>query len=576
MQTRVSAGVLAGVLLAVAGVRGQAEDRLVYATPGGPAFVVTAEGLSEIRLGGRVVASGGWYAWNAGPGLFGRGENDDPLARMGHTREACRAAAEAVTAKRIEVLGPDRARVTHEMAGGAAVTEFAFAGEDVTISTRVENLDPDRPVLVPAFGGLRFAFAKPPEGQMRCWHTSYLRASLKNCFHPGQQNKIGGSYAVDGAVGVGTTPLRTGLAQTLQFWDYDDWGKQGGPVRWFCDVRLAPIPPGGALTFHTRLRVSASQDWKHLLAPYKEHFLATFGEPRYERDYRLAAVMHANRNLEAIGPANPYGFHGGGRRLDTDEGVAALQDMLLEPLRAANGKGVILWGQTGQEPRGGMYRADFDVIPPEVEARWPAWAKRFREAGLEVGVTTRPRHLHVRKDWTRDMTIDINPDDPRHLEMLWARFKRMIDLGCTMFYLDSFGGSFDDVKTMRHLREKMGPGIATYAEHQNDAMAAYSAFYCETDFWAAGTKKGLDEPAYLPRAGLTFMEVVNWMLGPVPTITRLYDKHGEIPEGFESSNTFFYRHRMTPMIADYRLKDLAAELRALQDRFLPGDGRTWR
>ena len=55
-----------------------------------------------------------------------------------------------------------------------------------------------------------------------------------------------------------------------------------------------------------------------------------------------------------------------------------------------------------------------------------------------------------------------------------------------MFYLDSFGASFEDVKLIRHLREKMGPDILTFAEHQCDAILPYSGGYSETTLHAAG------------------------------------------------------------------------------------------
>ena len=70
-----------------------------------------------------------------------------------------------------------------------------------------------------------------------------------------------------------------------------------------------------------------------------------------------------------------------------------------------------------------MYRPDFDVLPPEVAAQWPVLAQRFRDAGLHLGVATRPRHMAVRANWTSDEIIDINPDDPGHRTMLWQRFR---------------------------------------------------------------------------------------------------------------------------------------------------------
>ena len=548
--------------------------------PNGLKYTVTADGLSHIDLAGRTLATGGWYAWNAGPVWFGAGSRD--VLAYGHYSQAVYAAlVKDITSKTLETLGEGQARVRHEQPHVTAVYDYTFAGEDVTIAARIENRHPSATLAMPAMGGLRFTFARPPDGHMVVWHTSYLRHIGKAAFHPSHANRIGGSYAVDGAAGVGATPIETGLARTLLFWDYDGWAadqRQAVPVRWLTYVRAQPIPAGGAMTFKVRLRASTRTDWQHLLAPYKAHFLATFGPVRYKADHRAMVVAHVNRNVEAIGPDNPYGFHGGFRRLDLPDQVKAFCDRVVPGLQAAGGQGVIIWGQTGEERRREMYRTDFDVIPPEVEANWPTLVKRFGDAGLAVGVCTRPGQVTYRLTWTRDGTMPISADEPAHLEMMWRRFDRMIRLGCTRFYLDSFGAHFGDVRIMQYLREKMGPDILTYAEHQCDAVLPYSGVYTETDFWAAGSADWAKEDRYRPRSGLWFLEVGRWLLGEdnVPVISRLYDRHGKVPEGFEDVRAFFYRNRMTPMIADYRVGEEAEAVRALQAKYLSADRRHWK
>jgi len=64
--------------------------------------------------------------------------------------------------------------------------------------------------------------------------------------------------------------------------------------------------------------------------------------------------------------------------------------------------------------------------------------------------------------------------------MLGRRFDTMMKRGCTLFYLDSFGDSLEDVKLMRWLREKLGPDVRTYCEHQCDAIMPLSGGYSET------------------------------------------------------------------------------------------------
>ena len=130
------------------------------------------------------------------------------------------------TRKSLQSYGPDRARVTH--AGGDLVTttDYTFDGEDVTISARVENHHPEEPINVAGFSGLTFDFDRPPEGLMQVQHISYFQAHGLGLCHPSFWSKIGGSYAIDGTVGVGASPWQTGWTRTLILWDYCELGAQ--------------------------------------------------------------------------------------------------------------------------------------------------------------------------------------------------------------------------------------------------------------------------------------------------------------------------------------------------------------
>jgi len=552
-----------------------AAESLVHVTPDGIAMTVTADGLSHVSLAEKTIAQGGWYAWNAAPAWFGIGEKE-VLAYGGYSKGLYAKVADDIEEKSIEILSKTHATVRHQQANATTTYEYKFAGEDVTIVARIENNHPSAVLDMPAFGGLQFEFANPPEGNMPVWHTSYLAHTGVGVFHPSQLNKIGGSYATDGRIGIGVSPLARGIARSLLFWDYDNWAadaRENVPVRWLSYIRPKPIEPGGALTFQMKLRVSKQTDWRHLLAPYKEHFRSTFGKRQYRADdHRLVTVAHVNRDRQAITSENPYGFHGGFRRLDLEKGMTELCDLLIPALKTAGGQGVIFWGQGGQNSRGAMYRSDFDILPPEVDKNWHILADRFKKANLKLGVCTRPRHLTVREDWTTDRVIDINADDPNHMKLLTGRFEKMIDRGCTMFYLDSFGGSLEDVKTMRHLRNAIGPEIQTYAEHACDALLAYSGIYTETDYYEKGTTSWAKENCYVPRTGLKLQEFGRWLLGDIPCISRRYDIRGTIPEDFESPEQFFYRNRMTPMIADYVIPRTAEQLGELQRKYIDDKG----
>jgi hypothetical protein len=548
------------ILAALALCPQTAGDAFAYKTPRGAEFIVTADGLSSIRIGGRELAKGNWSGWNA-EGWFKDGGS-------GKVR------TQKILEKTLEKAGPDRARVRHVREDADFLFEYAFAGEDLTVSGRVENRHASEPLNVTGFSGLEFLFDRVPEGLMYVQHISYFQAHGVGLCHPGPWARIGGSWAADNTAGVGLSPWKTGLNRTLILWDYADWNpdkREKLPRRRPLCFAVGAVPPRGARTFDFRFRVSPDRGWKHLMEPYRQHFQETFGPLRYKPDYRWIATDYLNHSQGAISKENPYGFHGGPRRIDTPEGAKAFCDTVIPVLKENGGQGVIVWGQGGDDPRGAMYRPDFDILPPEVEAQWGTIQSRFKEANLRLGVCTRPRDVAVRLDWKQDQVIDINPDDPGHRAMIWKRFEIMIKKGCTHFYLDSFGNSFEDVKLMAFLREKMGPDILTYGEHQCDAIAPYSGGYSETTLDA---EKPGREPSYGIWSGLDNWEVYRWLAPGAQLASRLYQVKGKPPETVESPERFFYRNRVTPLVP---LSDIrrAAPLKTVQPEFLDPSGR-WK
>lgn len=533
---------------------------LVYKAPGDIVFEVTADGLSAIRAGDQQLADGGWSVFNAEYWFKDSGKG------AVNTKDRAE--------QSIEVLGPRHARVCHIKGDVVCTSDYTFEGEDVLISSRIENNHGDAPMGVVGFRGLTFHFDRVPDGLMTVQHISYFQHHGIELCHPGYWAKFGGSYATDDTAGIGTSPSRTGLMRTLTLWDYESWAmdkREKSPKRRLLYFAVAPVPPRGSRTFDFCLRISRNREWQHLLAPYREHFRSTFGPVRYKADYRWIASDYVNKSQQAISPTNPYGFHGGARRIDTAEGVAKFCDSVLPVVQEYNGQGVILWGQGGDDPRGAMYRPDFDVLPPEVEENWSTLAERFGKAKVKLGVCTRPRHLAIRRDWRWDGIIDINPDDSRHRDMLWKRFENMMKKGCTLFYLDSFGASFEDVKLMQFLREKMGPDILTFAEHQCDAILPYSGGYSETTFVGAKDDAG---PYYRVWSRVRNWEIFQYLCPESQLISRLYRIQGEIPEGFEPVDQFYFRNRITPLlpVSDFRR---ANQLGTIQRQFVDAAAR-WK
>src|SRR3954467_4275721 len=92
---------------AAAGRDAPKPDRLDYRTPAGVVYVVTADGLSEVRLGGRVLARGGWR-FRVGDARWGF---PAPPRSAGAPAAGAPPDAEAITGKALEVVSRTEARV---------------------------------------------------------------------------------------------------------------------------------------------------------------------------------------------------------------------------------------------------------------------------------------------------------------------------------------------------------------------------------------------------------------------------------------------------------------------------------
>jgi hypothetical protein len=547
------------------GGKGGEATELTYQGPGGIVFRVTAAGLSEIRVGQRVLASGEWSVINMDP--YFKQFKDGKHPEVGETIE-----------KSIEVLSPRQARVRQVKKDVLCTTDYTFDGEDVLISARVQNNDPDAPINAVGFRGLRFCFQRPPGGMMSAFGPGAFDAYGLSVCHPGWFAKIGGTYVVDDEIGVGTTPWNTGWTRTVVLWPItDDWyhayknerekmARKQLSYRMPTYVVVSPVPARGSRTFDLKLRISADRDWKHLLEPYREHFRKTFGPVRYKADYRWIGMTCLAPTGKPVTPANPYRYIDWAR-FDRPEGMRQFADGVVKSLKQSGGQGILIWAAGGDDVRGALYRPDFDVLPPEAEANWPIMAESFRKAGLKLGVATRPSQLAVRYDWKTDTIIDLNADDPGHREMILRRYQNMIDKGCTLFYLDSFGCALENVKLMRFLREKLGPNVLTFAEAPCDALMPYSGAFCNLDF-RGGNPGG--KPRYQLGPPPEEWEIYQWLVPGLQALDRVFgNKEGKIPQGFEPPGEFLYRHHVTPLLQDFGMN---VETGKTQSRYLDASG----
>jgi hypothetical protein len=531
-----------------------AAERFTYAGPGHLIYTVTADGLAAITLGDRQIARGSWVAQNLEEGL-GVG--------------ASKLVAGPLLAKSLAVVDAAHARVVHVQQHLTTTYDYRFAGEDVTIQARVENTHPAETQHVLSFGNLTFTFATPPRGIMPVGQHRGFRV-----FHPGFDNRIGGSYATDGQYGVGVSPWKTGWTHTMCKWLGFSWdgtrgwcAKNDMALQYSCEKPVAPL---GAESFYLKLRVSTTCDWQHLLAPYKAHYLATFGPQQYTPDHRLLSQSSvASPGGEWITPGNPLGFQQH-RRIDLPEGMKQFATGNLNALKAANGSGMILWAHSGFHPTGNMYRTDPDVLPAEIEKSWPLLQQAFAADGRRLGVCTRPGEITTRWRPGTEITLRFDGHDPAQREMHWRRLKAMIDRGCTVFYIDTFGNDLEDAVAMQYYRAQMGPEILTYSEYVTDVILPYTGAYTEIHY---GGGKGEAATFYLYWYSNHQWEIFHWLQPEVNTFCL--SRINSFPEGVTSAHLYRWllKNHFTYAEQDWRVGGMAKEFQPIQAEYVDAQGR---
>ncbi len=534
------------------------EESFTYKSKEGVEYVLTADGISSIKVKGKEVAKGGFFLRHDFGQLF--------------QSAATKVKIEPVGRKELKRLSDTEAEVRNSQGEASVTYRFAFSGEDVQIRARVDNANPSEEICMVGFQGPRFEFAQEPKGRLFSHDRSYINhpphGGLKAFSHPGYWNRMGGAWLAGADYGFGLSPLDTGLSRTLFIGDnYSPELRKDGDVwrQGFVYIVPTPVPANGARGYAMTLRVSPNTDRWHLLDPYKIHFTKSFGECHYKADQRIFVQFGGGDDYHSM-PDNPYGFNGPGRRVDLPDGAKYFCDWLIPGLKAADAQGFMAWAIQGWEARGAMYRTDFHIFPPAIAANLPYIKERFEAAGLRMGLCTRPGEFTVRYDQRSDTTIRINADDEWQLELLWRQYQKAIEMGFTAFYLDTFGNTPEDVRIMRYLRERMGPDIQTFVEHQCDVMMLYSGAYKEIGYDKKSGKYSADEENW---------EYFRWLVPGVQCIVanRVDDK--DLPPGTEKPFEYMFRNHMSPMPMEYLIGGLAPELKALTEKYINDDGQ-WR
>lgn len=447
-----------------------------------------------------------------------------------------------------------RGKITRRFQNAVAEIILDVAGEDLTFTVTLANRYPfGGPSLRYArFTGLTVRFSRPADGTLGHWHVSYLAHVGPAIMHPSVQSQVGAWTARDDAFGVGIHLPSHTRRRKFAHADYDHAHQNAIPPVCKLGVYTDDITaPQAASQQIVSLRFSRDTSWQHLLEPYRAELAH---EPMaYEPDNR-PVVQFASVDAVHVTPMNPYGFNGEPRRLDTLDGVDKFLKWVADPLAAAGGLGCVFWALQGANPRGAMYRPDFDIFPPEVERLLPALVKGFRARGLRVGLCTRPGEIVERTNWKQDSTTRITATWQPGIDRMISRFKAVIDRGFDMFYLDSFGNSFDDYLIMQQLRAALGPKILCWAEHGCEIMLPLCGRYSE---WSGGD---LTLHSHYTAA------IYRWLF---PDSSYLVIDRPTATRGPLSAQDYG-SHRYTPLIQDYQTTENAPLMNALRTNYLAG------
>lgn len=349
---------------------------------------------------------------------------------------------------------------------------------------------------------------------------------------------------------------------------------------------LPRVPPGKTLTFTLSLRFSsvpASRRWagepanQGLIADRIEAF-RKYHQPRLSwKDRRPIGTIFLGQGK---GPENNPRFWFKRQDLDvrTPEGKAELRRLFMEfadrciaSLRKTNAQGMIVWDPEGAEnPHPVTYIGDprmVKLLAPEAEDIYPAFFKKFLEAGLRTGCCLRPTQVYREKDgkWshgTGSHGPERNPlgDDFANLwpqGLPWWRFYPVVERlcrkieyakknwGCTIFYVDTNGvhrqiGEKQEFKwalldshvwrdvLRRHPDVLLIPELSTGAP----AAWAYVAQYLQPPYSAAATPAPIQE---LFPGAFSVCQSVN--LSPADWDRRRH----ELLEGLRRGDSFFFR-----------------------------------
>jgi hypothetical protein len=245
-----------------------------------------------------------------------------------------------------------------------------------------------------------------------------------------------------------------------------------------------PIPPGSSDTYQISLRFGpAGTSAADLAADVSASYAALYAPTVHWTDRRPVGVL-VLATSDAGFRTNPRGwFLDPTVDVTTTAGIAAFQarvlryaDTSIAYLKAMNAQGMITWDIEGEQyAQPTSYACDprqLANLAPEMNGVVDLYFRKFRDAGLRVGVCVRPQDLVIGPGGTAAQQDVSTPSS-----ILIAKIKYAKDRwGATLFYVDSNGGPNDpmDPDVFRKVAAAF-PDILLVPEHSSPKYWAYTA-----------------------------------------------------------------------------------------------------
>lgn len=505
-----------------------------FPLPGvGYTITINEDGLSQLSMSGAVIGSGivqlidgSWFY-----------RPFDPAGRV-----------PTIASKTVE-FQPNGAIVTHTYTGllsAKVVYTYTVSGNDVHISAHVSNTHATK-TLQPAFTSMSFLRSSGGTYINLGFDQSHTQNN-PDIYYPGSNVP----YAA--AVWAGVPSTASGAPQiNLAAWSEEDpyekfmqllFGHSPYPGVSMGSIFFQTVPPGGSRVYKWAYRFQNSTDWKDLLGGYKTTLRSAFPTLAYEPDAR-PLCQFSSIHPSYIRPDNPYGYNdnGGGvfRRFDTLAGCQDYVDKLTGPMSQTGYQGIVLWQPQGIHPRGIQYRPDFNVFPTETIPNIPTLTSGFRNAGLSIGLLSRPGVTITSSTWTTDGLTRLT-DYPESVLDLKFRLQWAIEQNFNAFYLDSFTSVGVDHNILKIIRDSVGSNVHLFVEHSTALSMALGAMYAELS-WNNGlvlTQK---------------QQILRWLWPESIVAAKLVSALP--PGGYAELYPAMFDLKLTPWVEDHRVQSVA-------------------